>query len=158
MSILDSVLGGLLGGQAQRSPVASILTSLLAGGGGGVPGNFNQRPVPDAQAGAGGGLMDLINRFQQAGMGDVAHSWVGTGQNQPVTPQQLQDVFGQQTVNQWAQQTNMQPHDLLSQLSRFLPQAVDHMTPQGQIPQGGIQDGMAGQDPFQAPGVNVRRT
>lgn len=155
MSLLNSILGGLMGGQAQQSPVAGILSSLLAGGG-----------AAGAQGGQGaqggttaGGLMGLVNRFQQAGMGNVAQSWVGTGQNQAVTPQQLQHVFGQQQVDQWAQQSNMQPHDLLSQLAQFLPQVVDHMTPQGQMPQGGgIQDGMAGQDPFAGPGVNVRHT
>lgn len=142
MSLLDSILGGLMGGQAQQSPVGGILSSLLGGGG-----------QAAAQAGTGGGLTGLIDRFQQAGLGNVAQSWVGTGPNQAVTPQQLQNVFGQQTVNQWAQQSNMQPHDLLSQLAHFLPQAVDRMTPQGGLPQGG---GAAGDDPFEASGVNVR--
>jgi uncharacterized protein YidB (DUF937 family) len=154
MSLLDSVLGGLMGGQAQQSPVSGILSSLLGGGAAGAqPG-----AQAGAQAGGGmGGLMNLVSRFQQAGLGGVAQSWVSNGQNQPVTPQQLHQVFGDQQVNQWAQQTNMQPHDLLSQLAQFLPHAVDGVTPQGQLPQGGIQDGMQGQDPFSAPGVEVRR-
>lgn len=144
MSLLNSILGGLMGGQAQQSPVAGILSSLLSGGAQGAPG---------AQGGGAAGLMGLINRFQQAGLGNVAQSWVGTGQNQPVTPQQLQQTFGQQQVDQWAQQANMQPHDLLSQLAQFLPQAVDRMTPQGSV-----QGGVAGDDPFQSAGVNVRHT
>ncbi|MBV9747480.1 MAG: DUF937 domain-containing protein [Acetobacteraceae bacterium] len=150
MSLLDSVLGGLMGGQAQQSPVSGILSSLLGGGAaGGQPG---------AQAGGGmGGLTNLVSRFQQAGLGNVAQSWVSNDPNHPVTPQQLHQVFGEQQVNQWAQQTNMQPHDLLSQLAQFLPHAVDGVTPQGQLPQGGIQDGMQGQDPFSEPGVEVRR-
>lgn len=143
MSLLGSVLGGLMGGQSQQSPVGGILSSLLGGGAAG------------AQS---GGLMNLVSRFEQAGLGNVAQSWVSNGSNQSVTPQQLQQVFGQQQVNQWAQQSNMQPHDLLSQLAHFLPQVVDGMTPQGQVQQGGIQDGMQGQDPFSAPGVEVRRT
>jgi uncharacterized protein YidB (DUF937 family) len=147
MSLLNSILGGLMGGQAQQSPVGGILAALLGGAGAGAPA---------AQAGAGGGLTGLLDRFQQAGLGNVVQSWVGTGANQSVTPQQLQHVFGQQTVNQWAQQANMQPHDLLSQLAQFLPQAVDRLTPQGQLPQGGGM--VAGDDPFQAAGVNVRHT
>ena len=143
MSLLDSVLGGLMGGQAQQSPVAGIVSSLLRGGAGGS---------------AGGGLTGLLSQFSQAGLGNVAQSWVSTGPNQSVTPQQLQQTFGEQQVNQWAQQSNMQPHDLLSQLAHFLPQVVDRVTPQGQVPQGGIQDGMQGQDPFSAPGVEVRRS
>ncbi len=151
MSLLDSVLGGLMGGQAQQSPVSGILSSLLGGGAAGA-----QQGAP-AAGGMGGGLMNLVSRFQQAGLGNVAQSWVSNDPNHPVTPQQLHQVFGDQQVNQWAQQTNMQPHDLLSQLAQFLPHAVDGVTPQGQIPQGGIQDGMQGQDPFSAPGVEVRR-
>jgi len=101
--------------------------------------------------------MGLISRFEQSGLGNVAQSWVGNGPNQSVTPQQLQNVFGQQQVSQWAQQSNMQPHDLLSQLAQFLPQVVDRMTPQGGM-QGGAQGGVAGDDPFQSAGVNVRHT
>jgi uncharacterized protein YidB (DUF937 family) len=145
MSLLGSVLGGLLGGQTQQSPVGGILSSLLGGGTG-------------AAGAQSGGLMNLVSRFEQAGLGNVAQSWVSNGPNQSVTPQQLQQVFGQQQVDQWAQQSNVQPHDLLSQLAHLLPQVVDGMTPQGQAQQGGIQDGMAGQDPFAAPGVDVRRT
>ena len=152
MSLLDSVLGGLMGGQAQQSPVSGILSSLLGGGGA-----AGAQPGAQAGGGAAGGLMNLVSRFQQAGLGNVAQSWVSNDQNHPVTPQQLHQVFGDQQVNQWAQQTNMQPHDLLSQLAQFLPHAVDGVTPQGQLPQGGIQDGMEGQDPFSAPGVEVRR-
>ncbi len=155
MSLLDSVLGGLMGGQSQQSPVSGILSSLL---GGGAAGAQSGAQAGGQASGAMGGLMNLVNRFQQAGLGNVAQSWVSNGQNQPVTPQQLHQVFGDQQVSQWAQQANMQPHDLLSQLAQFLPHAVDGVTPQGQVPQGGIQDGMQGQDPFSAPGVDVRRT
>lgn len=146
MSLLGSVMGGLMGGQAEQSPVGGILSSLLSGGSGAAGG---------AQS---SGLMNLVSRFEQSGLGNVAQSWISNGPNQSVTPQQLQQVFGQQQVNQWAQQANVQPHDLLSQLAHFLPQLVDGMTPQGQVPQGGgIQDGMVGQDPFAAPGVEVQR-
>lgn len=150
MSLLGSVLGGLMGGQAQQSPLAGVVSSLL---GGGAPGNASA----GGAGGAGGGLASLISQFSQAGLGNVAQSWVSRGPNEPVTPQQLQQVFGEQQVNQWAQQSNMQPHDLLSQLAHFLPQVVDGVTPHGQLPQGSIHDGMEGQDPFAAPGVEVRR-
>ena len=136
------------GGNAAQSPVGGILGSLLGGGGGGGGGMLGsllgggQQQPQQAQGGLGG----LLQRFQHAGMGDVANSWVGTGPNQPVSPNQLQQVFGQEQVNQWAQQTNMQPHDLLSQLSQFLPHAVDRMTPNGQVPDG---------DPFAGGGVNL---
>ena len=127
MGLLDSVLGGLLGGNSNASPLQSILGSMLGGSGGGQ----------QMQGGQGGGLSGLINKFQQAGMGDMAQSWIGTGPNQPVSPDQLQQAMGRDQVNQWSQQTGMPPHDLLSQLSQLLPHAVDRMTPGGQMPSGG---------------------
>jgi uncharacterized protein YidB (DUF937 family) len=140
MGILDSVLGGLLGGNSNASPLQSILGSVLGGG-------QAQQPQQGGLGGllGGGGLGGLLSQFQNAGLGNVAQSWVGTGPNQQVSPDQLHQVFGDQQVNQWAQQANMQPHDLLSQLSQYLPHAVDQMTPGGQMPaasgDGGAFDG-----------------
>ena len=130
MGLLDGILGSLLGGGGNNaSPLQSILGSMLGGGG-------------QAQQ---GGLGGLLSQFQNAGLGNVAQSWVGSGPNQQVSPDQLHQVFGDQQVNQWAQQANMQPHDLLSQLSQYLPHAVDQMTPGGQVPaasgEGGAFDG-----------------
>ena len=126
MSILDSVLGGLLGGNTggASSPMGSILSSMLGGGQQGGLGN----------AGMGGGLGGLLSQFENAGLGHVAQSWVGNGPNQPVSPQQLQNVFGEQQVNTMANQAGMQPGDFLSQLSQHLPNAVNGMTPNGQVP------------------------
>ena len=127
MGILDSVLGSLMGGQGgASSPMGQVLGSLLGGQGGpGMGGNI------------GGGLGGLISQFQRAGMGNVAQSWVGSGPNQPVTPSQLQDVFGQDQVQSMAGQAGMQPGDFLSQLSQHLPSAVDQMTPHGRLPDEG---------------------
>lgn len=136
MGLLDSVLGGLLGGNAQASPLQSILGGLLGGGG-----------QQQAYGGQQSGLAGLIGRFQQAGMGDVANSWVGTGPNRQVSPQQLQQVFGQDQVNQWSQQTGMPQQSLLSQLAQFLPNAVDRMTPNGQLP--------ASDSPFDEAGLEL---
>ena len=81
-----------------------------------------------------GGVQGGIGKLQQAGRGQQVQSWLGTGPNQPVSPDQLHQVFGDDQVNQWSQQTGMPKHDLLSQLSQYLPHAVDQMTPQGQVP------------------------
>ena len=172
MSMLDSILGTVMGGNnAASSPMGGILGSLLGGGGGGAGGMLGgllgggqQQPQ---QGGMGGGLGGLLSQFQNAGLGHIAQSWVGNGPNQQVSPDQLQQVFGQQQVNQWAQQTNMQPHDLLSQLSQYLPHAVDHMTPGGQMPEGDAFGGAgvnlggggtqmaSGDDPFGGAGSNL---
>ena len=131
MGILDSVLGGLLGGQQAPSPVQSILGSILGGG----------------QGGSTGGLSGLMQQFQGAGLGNIAQSWISNGPNQQVQPSQLQQVFGQNQVNQWSQQSGMAPDTLLGHLAQFLPHAVDHMTPGGQMPQGGSD--------FDGAGVNM---
>ena len=87
--------------------------------------------------GGAGGLGGLLSQFQNAGLGHVADSWIGTGPNHPVSPDQLQNVFGQDRVNDMANQAGMQPGDFLSQLSQHLPAAVNGMTPNGQLPDEG---------------------
>ena len=138
MGLLDTVLGGLMGnsGSTGGSPLQSILGELLSGGG-------------SQQQGTAPGIGGLVQRFEQAGLGSVANSWVGNGPNQAVQPSQLQQVFGQGQVNQWAQQTGMQPQDLLGQLANFLPHAVDRMTPNGSVPAGGEAN------PFDETGVRA---
>ena len=111
---LRGVLSGLLGGGGQ----AGGLGGLLGGG----------QPAAGAP-GMGGGLGGLLSQFEQAGLGHVAQSWVGNGPNQPVSPQQLQSVFGEERVQSMASQAGMQPQDFLAQLSQHLPAAVDGMTP-----------------------------
>lgn len=132
MGLLDSVLGGLLGGgnSGGQSPMAGVLGSLLGGGmgqqqGGGVLGQM--------MGGGGGGIGGLVSQFQNAGLGHIAQSWVGNGPNQSVSPDQLQNVFGQGQVQSMATQAGMQPNDFLTQLSQHLPNAVHGMTPNGQV-------------------------
>lgn len=125
MGLLDSVVGAL--GQSQGGGQADLLGAVIGmlGQGGG-------------QAGGLGGLAGLVAKFQQSGLGDVAASWVGTGQNQAISPDQLGGVLGNDTIAGMAQQMGMNQGDLLGQLSQMLPQVVDKLTPNGQIPQGDI--------------------
>jgi uncharacterized protein YidB (DUF937 family) len=138
MGILDGILGSVLGGSSNAGPLQSILGSVLGGGQaqqtqqGGLGGALGG--LLGGGGGASGGLGGLLGQFQQAGLGHVAQSWVGTGPNQQVTPDQLHQVFGDEQVNQWSQQSGLPKQDLLSQLSQYLPHAVDRMTPQGQVP------------------------
>ncbi len=131
MGLLDSVLGGLMGGGAggASSPMGGVLSGLLGGGG--------QAGGAAASQGMSGGIGGLVSKFEQAGLGHVAQSWVGNGPNQSVSPGQLQSVFGQDQVQSMASQAGMQPHDFLSQLSQHLPNAVHGMTPDGQLPDEG---------------------
>ncbi|KQP50089.1 YidB family protein [Pseudorhodoferax sp. Leaf274] len=128
-------LGGILGALASNPQLLQVLMGLLAGGQG--------RP---AQAG-GGPLGGLVEQFQQAGLGDVLGSWIGTGQNRPVSADQLGQVFGQDRLSELGGQLGIGGGDLASQLSQILPGLVNRMTPQGQLPQpgeGGGNEGLFG--------------
>jgi uncharacterized protein YidB (DUF937 family) len=137
MGLLDQVVGGLLGGGG--SPMQGVLTGLLGGQGqGGNQGGSQGAPAQGFAGGAGmGGLGGLVSAFEQAGLGNVVQSWIGTGQNMPVSPQQLRGVFGDQRVQAMASQSGMGEQDFLSQLSQHLPNAVDGVTPNGRLPDEG---------------------
>jgi uncharacterized protein YidB (DUF937 family) len=141
MSFLDSILSNTLGnGNIANSPLRPILADIL----GGLTSSGLQGP---SQPGLGG----LLERFTRAGYGGVANSWVSNGPNQPIDPGALHQVFGQDQVNQWSQQTGLPTHDLLNQLSQFLPHAVNQMTPDGQLPQSA--DAQQGTSAFDGPGM-----
>jgi uncharacterized protein YidB (DUF937 family) len=132
VSLFD-LIGGILGKQqGASSGVAQVLTQLLAG-----QGNAGQ----DDAAGQGntqgmaGGLAGLVDQFRQAGLGHIAESWIGTGSNHPVSPDQLERVFGEQQVGELAEQSGMEKGQFLSQLSHALPAMVDRMTPNGRVPE-----------------------
>jgi uncharacterized protein YidB (DUF937 family) len=129
MGLLDSVLGGVLGSMGGGQQGAA---------GGGNAALINAVVAMLANGSAQGGLGGLLEKFQQSGLGDVAASWVGTGQNQPVSPDQISNVLGGDTIGALAQQLGMGHGDLAGQLSQILPQVVDHLTPHGQAPQGGL--------------------
>jgi uncharacterized protein YidB (DUF937 family) len=135
MGLLDSVIGAL--GQNQGGGAA------MGGGGdllGAVIGMLGQG---GGQGGGLGGLAGLVAKMQQSGLGDVAASWVGTGQNLPIDADQLGGVLGRDNIDGMAQQLGVNSGDLMGQLTQMLPQLVDKLTPQGQIPQGDI-GGMLG--------------
>jgi uncharacterized protein YidB (DUF937 family) len=81
-----------------------------------------------------GGLGDLLRQFQNAGKGPVADSWIGTGQNQPIPPQDLEKVLTPDQIDFLTEKTGMSREELLAGLSQQLPQVVDTLTPEGRIP------------------------
>jgi len=81
-----------------------------------------------------GGLRDLIERFKQSGHGGTADSWVGTGPNQQLRTDQLEQAIGPETLDTLAQHTGLSREELLSRLTRDLPAAVDKFTPAGRLP------------------------
>jgi uncharacterized protein YidB (DUF937 family) len=83
----------------------------------------------------GGGLNDLVKQLQQKGLGDAANSWVGTGPNKPVDPNDLASALGADQINSLMAHSGMSRDELLEGLSQNLPQVVDQLTPDGQVPQ-----------------------
>ena len=133
MGLLDSLVGALGQGGSANNPQAALLNAIvgmLAQGGGQAGGG--------GASGGIGGLSGLVEAFARNGLGHVADSWVGSGQNLPVSADQLSQVLGNERVGQMANQLGVNPGDLLGQLSHMLPQVVDKLTPQGQVPQGDL--------------------
>jgi len=130
-------LGGLFG-QGGANPGAAPASA----GGGGIF-DWLQNTLGGAAGGSSGGsggalvsggLGELVNRFEQSGLGGVAQSWVGNGPNQPVAPDDVEKAVGGDTLDALARETGMGRDQLLSALSAELPQVVDRLTPQGRVP------------------------
>jgi uncharacterized protein YidB (DUF937 family) len=93
------------------------------------------RNATDAKnAGSSGGLGDILERLRNAGAGDQVDSWVGTGSNRPVQRDQVEKAIDQQTLSDLAEQTGLSREELLDRLTSELPDAVDKLTPDGQMP------------------------
>ena len=135
MGLLDSVVGMLSGGASgQPGGQGEMLQAVL-----GMVMNNNG----DGAGGGGGGLAGLVTKFQQGGLGDVVGSWVGTGQNLPISADQLQQVLGSDMVSGLAAKFGLSTADVGGQLSQLLPQVVDKLTPNGELPDpsaGGLGD------------------
>jgi uncharacterized protein YidB (DUF937 family) len=81
-----------------------------------------------------GGLNDLLKQFQQNGHGEVAQSWIGSGPNKTISPDNLEDALGADRINTLSSLSGMSREDLLNGLSQQLPDVVDQLTPDGRLP------------------------
>ena len=81
-----------------------------------------------------GGLNDLVKQLQQGGLGDAANSWVGKGPNRAVSADDLASALGADQINTLTAQTGLSRQDLLAGLSEHLPEAINHLTPDGRLP------------------------
>jgi uncharacterized protein YidB (DUF937 family) len=123
MGLLDSLTSALSNQPAQAgaaNPTSAVLSEMLT--------LIENRP---------GGLAGLMQSFQQNGLGHLFQSWVGTGQNLPVSASQIQSTLGAEATAKIAQVTGIPQAEVESHLASLLPQLIDHMTPNGQLPQGG---------------------
>ncbi|MEU5916416.1 YidB family protein [Streptomyces sp. NPDC004288] len=124
-SLLGSLLGGGSGaGQSGGNVLGSLLGALMGGQGGG--GGTGSNPL--------GGLLDMLTR---SGLTDQAQSWVGTGDNQAVSGAQIADALPDETLQRVAAEAGVSPEQAADEIARSLPQAVDKLTPDGSLPQGG---------------------
>ena len=136
---IADMLGGLKGAAAGASggnPAGGTAgQAAQPGGQGGVLGSLGGL-LGGASAGGvlSGGLGQLIDHFRQNGQGPVADSWVSRGANQPVDENQLAQALGPDVLNTLSQHTGLSHDELLSRLTRELPNAVDQMTPEGRLP------------------------
>ena len=156
--LLGSALGGGLGQQGGERPIqssaaagsggANIMTALLPvvlsmlasrgsgspPGGGGLGDLLGQALGGGTPSGAAGGLGGLLEQMQRAGFGDQARSWVSTGQNMPISPDAIGQIFGQGGLEAIARRANLTPQETSDGLSQLLPEVVDRVTPGGQEP------------------------
>lgn len=118
-----NVTAGLPGGSSGGG-----LSDVLKGGLGGL--------LAGGAAGSvlSGGLGDLLNQFQQKGQGDAANSWVSNGPNKQISPGDLASALGADQIDHLVSQSGMSRDELLSGLSQYLPDAINHLTPDGRLP------------------------
>lgn len=110
MGLLDGLLGGVTG-----AALATVLNKLIE---------------------SHGGLQGLTEQFQREGLGPTIQSWIGTGENKAISPQQMQQVLGNDTMQQLSAKLGISPEALAAKLADYMPKAVDKMTPDGTIPRG----------------------
>jgi uncharacterized protein YidB (DUF937 family) len=118
MGLLDEVMSMAGVGAQQQDQHCTALTAIM---------NYVNSPQV-------GGIAGLQKMFQQGGLGSVMSSWVGSGQNQPVSADQLQNVLHSGALQAAAQKCGIDPTQLTGMMSTLLPHLVDKLTPNGQIP------------------------
>ena len=116
--------------------LGALLASNVLFGGKGQTAGASAQPTTDTSDPGDvlGGLGGLVNKLKQGGLGDVVNSWVGSGQNQPVSPSQLGSALGPNVLKTVSQMTGISEDDLTKQLSQVLPGLVDKLTPNGKMP------------------------
>lgn len=123
MGILDELtgkVGSMFGGTGgEQSGLTGVVMEMLAG--------------KDS-----GGLSGLVQSFQEKGMGDLVSSWVGKGENQPVSAEQIKDGLGSEMIQNLSAKAGISKEETSAKLAEFLPGLIDKLTPDGTIPEGGL--------------------
>ncbi len=127
MGLLDGILGAALGGAASQQTAGINPDALIR-----IAGQLLQQH---------GGVGGLVDAFTKGGLGQAAASWVGTGQNQPVSASQITQVLGSGQVGQIASQLGLDHGQAGNILAQLLPHVIDHLTPNGQMPAASASQG-----------------
>ncbi len=147
MGLLDSVVGAALGGgQQQGGGLGGLLGGLMGGQQGGAAGGLGGNlgalmPIITGMLANGsqqGGLGGLMEKFNQAGMGDQMSSWVGKGENMPISADQISSVLGSGAIGDIASKLGVGQGEAGGMLAQMLPGIIDQLTPNGQAPTGGL--------------------
>ncbi len=119
MGLFDDIIGNMLGGaggeQANLGGIMEVLSGLDAGG-----------------------VNGLLQSFQQKGLGDIVSSWVGTGQNLPISAEQIKEGLGSDLLASLAEKSGLPAEELSSQIAGYLPDFINTITPDGTVPEGGL--------------------
>lgn len=118
MGLLDSVLGSVMGNSGGSNPLMQMALQMLT------------REGENGQS----GLADIVAKFQQGGLGHLADSWVGTGENLPVSADQISSVLGSGKLAELASQFGISTDQIANGLSQHLPDLINQATPDGQMP------------------------
>ena len=124
MGLLDSIVGQVTGALENSVPGGQVHPGLL--------------DVVSSLVTQGGGLQGLVSQFEQQGLGNVVQSWIGSGQNLAITPDQVQSVLGEPHIAAVAAKLGLSPADVTNQLAGLLPHAVGSVTPAGAAPEGNL--------------------
>ena len=108
MGLFDGILGGVIGGE-----MATLVNGFIV---------------------KHGGVQGIVSQLEQQGLGDTVRSWVGTGANQPISPQQVQQAFGSEMIGQLAAKTGLRRRIWRRNSRRITAAAIDHLTPGGVVP------------------------
>ena len=107
MGLFDGLLGGVVGVE-----MATVVNGLIE---------------------KHGGLQGIVTQMESQGFGNTVKSWVGTGANQPISPDQVHAAFGSEAIAALAAKFGLNPQEVAQKLAQALPQAVDHLTPRGSV-------------------------
>ncbi|WP_309645746.1 YidB family protein [Phenylobacterium sp.] len=112
-----------------------LLDGLL---GGGQEGGGAMSAISDILASQEGGLGGLVKTFEAGGLGELAKSWISKGENLPISAAQIESVLSSGVVADLAQKLGVDPHVAAGQIAQVLPQVIDRLTPNGELPSGGL--------------------